>query len=243
MIATVEDITAEKQRRGEAEAIDAERLRIAHEIHDGVAQSLAGLRLKSMVWHRLADADPPGMHVALDELQAELNAAIGDLRRAIFALRPVDLDGLGFSAALTQLVGDFGDYNELVTQLDLSGSKDSLPAVYELPLFRIIQEGLNNINQHARASSVLVHLTMDAAGGITASVRDNGRGFDPQQIGTTDHSGHFGLRQMRERILDLGGTLDIYSMSGQGTELLITLPPVAKEVNDTQNSGAYYTTD
>ena len=240
MVTTVEDITAERQRRGEAEAIDAERLRIGHEIHDGVAQNLAGLRFKSVLWHRLADADPPGMHVALDELQAELNAAIGDLRRAIFALRPVDLDGLGFSAALTQLVGDFGDYNQLVTQLDMSGSRDDLPAVYELPLFRIIQEGLNNINRHARASSVLVRLTVDAAGGVMVSVRDNGCGFDPSLVGTADHFVHFGLRQMRERILDLGGTLDIHSAIDRGTELIITLPPVAKEVNDTQNSGAYY---
>ncbi len=85
MIVTVEDITAEKQRRSEAEAIDAERRRIAHEIHDGVAQSLAGLRFKSALWSHLADAAPPGMRAALDELQAALIAAIVDLRRAIFA--------------------------------------------------------------------------------------------------------------------------------------------------------------
>jgi len=232
MITAVEDITAERQRRSETEAIDAERLRIAHEIHDGVAQNLAGLRFKSVLWHRLADADPPSMHVALDELQAELNAAISDLRRAIFALRPVDLEGLGFFAALTQLVGDFGDYNELVTQLDVSGSKDSLPAVYELPLFRVIQEGLNNINQHAHASSILVRLTVDAAGGAVLSLRDNGRGFDSSLVGTVSQSGHFGLRQMRERTLDLGGTLDIRSAIREGTELIITLPPVTKRVND-----------
>ena len=113
MIVTVEDITAEKQRRSEAEAIDAERRRIAHEIHDGVAQSLAGLRFKSALWSHLADAAPPGMRAALDELQAVLNAAIVDLRRAIFALRPVDLDALGFFPALAQLVRDFGDQNQL----------------------------------------------------------------------------------------------------------------------------------
>ncbi len=232
MITAVEDITAERQRRSEAEAIDSERLRIAHELHDGVAQNLAGLHLKSVLWHHLADADPPGMHAALDELQVELNAAISDLRRAIFALRPADLEGLGFFPALTQLVSGFGDYNQLVTQLDVSGSKDSLPAAYELPLFRIIQEGLNNINQHARASSVLVRLTVDATSSVMVSVHDNGRGFYPNRVGTADHSGHFGLRQMRERILELGGTLDICSAIGQGTELLIILPPVTKEVND-----------
>ena len=74
-------------------------------------------------------------------------------------------------------------------------------------------------------------LTVDAAGGVAVSLRDNGRGFDPSQLGPTDQAGHFGLRQMRERILDLGGTLDIRSAPGQGTELVITLPPRTQEVN------------
>jgi PAS domain S-box-containing protein len=232
MIVTVEDITAEKQRRDEAEAIDAERRRIAHEIHDGVAQNLAGLRFKSALWSHLADSAPPEMRAALDELQDVLNIAIADIRRAIFALRPVDLDALGFFPALTQLVTDFGDQNQLIARLDVSRSRDNLPANYELPLFRVIQEGLNNIGQHARASSVLVRLDMDAARGVAVSIRDNGRGFDPSQIGPTDRGGHFGLRQMRERILELGGTLDIHSAIGKGTELIITLPPIAKKEND-----------
>lgn len=231
MIVTVEDITAEKQRRCEAEAIDAERRRIAHEIHDGVAQNLAGLRFKSALWSHLADAAPPGMRAALDELQAALIAAIIDLRRAIFALRPVDLDTQGFFPALAQMVGDFGDHNHLVARLEVAGPQDTLPAIYELPLFRIIQEGLNNIGQHAAARSVLVCLTVDAAGGVVAAVRDDGRGFDPSQLGPTDRPGHFGLRQMRERVVDCGGTMDIHSGPGQGTELVVSLPPVAREDN------------
>jgi PAS domain S-box-containing protein len=229
MMVTVEDITAEKQRRSEADAIDAERRRIAHEIHDGVAQSLAGLRFKSALWSHLADGAPPGMRAALDELRDVLTAAIVDLRRAIFALRPLDLETLGFFPALTHLVADFGDQNQLVVQMDVTGSQADLPAVYELPLFRILQEGLSNVGQHARASSVLVFLAVGAAGGVIASVRDNGQGFDPQQLAPVERDGHFGLRQMRERILDLGGTLDIHSAPGEGTELVITLPPVTEE--------------
>ena len=230
MIVTVEDITADRQRRSEAEAIDAERRRIAHEIHDGVAQSLAGLRFKSALWSHLADEAPPGMRAALDEVQAALIAAIVDLRRAIFALRPVDLDALGFFPALAQLVSDFGDQNQLTARLEVTGSQDALPAVYELPLFRIIQEGLNNVGQHAGASSVWVQLMVDAAGSVKVSVRDDGRGFDPGRLGPTDHPGHFGLRQMRERVLSRGGTMNIRSALGLGTELVISLPPAAKEV-------------
>lgn len=161
-----------------------------------------------------------------------LNAAIVDLRRAIFALRPVDLDALGFFPALAQLVGDFGDQNQVAARLAVSGPQEALPAVYELPLFRVIQESLNNIGQHAQASSALVRLAVDAAGGVAVSVRDNGRGFDPRQLSPTpEGASHFGLRQMRERILDLGGTLDIHSAPGQGAELAITLPPVGRENN------------
>jgi PAS domain S-box-containing protein len=231
MIATVEDITAERERRSEVDAIDSERHRIAHEIHDGVAQSLAGLRFKSALWSPHGDSFPPAMRAALDEMQHVLALAITDLRRAIFALRPVDLDALGFFRALTQLVADFGDQNQLVARLEVSGPKRRLPAIYELPLFRVTQEGLNNIGWHAHASSVLVHLAIDGSGSVEASIRDNGCGFDPSRLGPADQTGHLGLRQMRERILSLGGTLDIRSAMGQGTELVITLPPAVEAVS------------
>jgi PAS domain S-box-containing protein len=235
MIVTVEDITAERQRRSEAEAIARERLRIAQEIHDGVAQTLAGLRFKSALWSHLTDAASPDLRAALDEIQDVLFAAIAGIRRAIFALRPVDLDALGFFPALAQLVADFGDQNQLAARLDVSGPQNSLPAACELPLFRVIQEGVNNISQHAHAKSVLVRFELDPAHGVTVSVRDNGRGFDPGQLDPAEPPGHFGLRQMRERILALGGTLDVHSATGQGTELLITLPPLAQEVNHAAN--------
>ena len=74
-------------------------------------------------------------------------------------------------------------------------------------------------------------MTVDASGGSTVVVGDNGCGFDPGRLGPENRAGHFGLRQMRERIMDLGGTLDIHSMPGQGTELVITLPPVAREAS------------
>jgi len=224
------DITYERQRRNESEAINRERLRIAHEIHDGIAQDLAGLRLKSALWQQFADTDPLRMHAALHELQHRLNIVINDLRRAIFALRPVDLEELGFFPALDQLVHGFDQDNRLATHLEITGARENLPAAFELPLFRIIQEGLNNVNQHACASSAFVQLTINTKGGAIVSVRDNGRGIHPDRVGRATRSGRFGLHQMRERIQDLGGTLDICSALGQGTELVITLPSVNKEV-------------
>ena len=88
-----------------------------------------------------------------------------------------------------------------------------------------------------------MRLTVDAAGGVAVSVRDDGCGFDPSQLGPTDPAGHFGLRQMRERIVDLGGTLDIHSALGEGTELVITLPQIAQEANHARNSEAHDAAD
>jgi DNA-binding NarL/FixJ family response regulator len=83
-------------------------------------------------------------------------------RRAIYSLRPLDLEGVGSYPALRQLVDDLGDQNPFAARLEVSGPQEALPAAYELPLFRVIQQGLNNVSQHARASSVLVRLAVDA---------------------------------------------------------------------------------
>jgi PAS domain S-box-containing protein len=236
MIVTVEDISTEQEHRTEAQAIEVERLRIAQEIHDGVAQSLAGLRFKSAQWHHQTDAAFPEMRAALQEVQSVLFAAVEDLRRVIFALRPVDLEALGFFPALTQFVDNFGSQNRMMAQLDISGVQVSLPAAYELPLFRMVQEGLNNIRQHASADALWVCVRVETGGSVSLSLRDNGCGFDPRLIANT-HSRCFGLRQMRERIIALGGSLDIHSANGQGTELMIHLPRVIlKEGNHAADS-------
>jgi PAS domain S-box-containing protein len=227
MIAAVEDLTAERHRRSEADAIEAERLRIAHEIHDGVAQSLGALRLKSGLWSHLGRAASPAMRKELDEWRDVLASAIAETRRAIFALRPLELES-GIWQALTQLVAAFGDQHQLIARLDVSGAPDALPASYQSAIFRIVQEGLHNVGRHTRASSVLVQLNVDPNGGVLLLLRDNGCGFEPKLARTAGNSGHFGLRHMRERVLDLCGKLDIRSTIGQGTELLIALPP-AKE--------------
>jgi len=229
IIVAVEDITIERERRSEAEAIDAERHRIAQDIHDGVTQTLGALRFKSALWSHLAEGAPSGMRAAIDELQAALGEVIVDLRRAIFALRPTELEALGFFPALDQRINAFSDDNQVAARFELTGSPSDLPADYELPLFRIIQEALSNIARHAAASSVVVSLSVDTLGQVVLSMRDNGRGFDPGQPGSAGQKGHFGLRQMRERVQSLKGRLEICSVTGQGTELMISLPPLARE--------------
>jgi len=196
MIATVEDITAEKQRRSEADAIDAERLRIAHEIHDGgakpgcatlqggavVSSGRRGPRCHARCARRIASRAGCGRGRPAPR---DLRLAPGGPRRT----RPFSGTDTGGGLWRPKPIGRAA-----------GGVRDAgIPAPsYELPLFRIIQQGLHNIARHALASSVLVRVTVDPAGGVALSLVDNGRGFDLSLVGT---SGHFGLRHMRERIL------------------------------------------
>ena len=224
MVVAVEDVTAEKRRRSEAEAIDEERRRIAQEIHDGVAQDLAALRLRASLWHDLVEASPAQLQVELDELQAILDGGIVKMQRVIFALRPVALDEVGFFPALHQLAADSENQYRVHIDLQISGSEEHLPVDLELPLFRIAQEALHNIGKHAQASVVWITVDLSQESRITLSIRDNGLGFDPASLGEAVRSGHLGLKQMRERVEKAGGTLVVDSRPGQGTEVRAVLP-------------------
>ena len=220
----VEDITVDKTRRSEEAAIAEERGRIAREIHDGLAQDLASLRLRVRLWHDLVDHDPAQMHAELDTLRELLSKNINEVRRSIFALRPVSLDELGFYPALRQFASDFGDQNQLQVDLCISGPENRLPSRLEPVLFRIIQEALNNVGKHARASAAWVELDLTAAHSMTLMVRDNGLGFDLAILDTAPRRGRLGLKQMRERAEELEGTFAVQSEVGKGTRIQVVLP-------------------
>jgi PAS domain S-box-containing protein len=224
VVVAVEDITAEKQRRSEAEAIDEERRRIAQEIHDGIVQDMATLRLRTSVWHDLVDANPAQMHAELDELKAILDEGIANMRRAIFALRPVALEEVGLLPALRQLTADFEDQYPAYVDVHISGSEERLPSGLELALFRVVQEALHNVGKHAQASLVWLAMDLTHAKAIKLTIRDNGQGFDPASLERAARTGHVGLKQMRERVEQAQGVLEVISRPGQGTEVRAVLP-------------------
>ena len=224
MIVTVEDITLERERQLEAEAIEEDRRRIAHEIHDGLAQDLAALRFKTTLWHDLVDTEPTKMHSELDNMLDVLNGSIREVRRSIFALRPIALDELGFFIALRQFSTTFGEQYELQIKLNITGSEERLPPALELPLFRIVQESLNNIGKHAQAHNVQIDLTLDQPQTIILTVQDDGIGFPQNRLELAVQDGHVGLKQMRERVENINGQLSISSQEGQGTEIKVQLP-------------------
>lgn len=224
VILTIEDITAERERRSEEKAIAEERRRIAREIHDGLAQDLASLHVRVGLWHDLVDNDPAQMHAELDALQDLLRENIREVRRSIFALRPVSLDELGFFPALRQFVHDFGEQNQLYVDLHVLGLEERLSPPLEPVLFRIIQEALNNVGKHARASMAWVELSLETADAVALTIRDDGVGFDPAILDHAVRHGHLGLAQMRERVEKLNGTLSLHSQAGGGTKVQVVLP-------------------
>ena len=224
VVIIVEDITAEKSRRSEEEAIAEERRRIAREIHDGLAQDLASLHLRVKLWHKLVDHDPVQMHAELHALQELLSEEIREVRRAIFALRSVALDELGFYPALDQFTSDFGEQNQLYVDLRILGPGDRLPSSLEPVLFRIVQEALNNVGKHALARTVWIVLDLRSADEVALAIRDDGVGFDLAILDQAVRHGHLGFKQMRERVEALKGTFLVKSKAGSGTEINVVLP-------------------
>lgn len=220
-ILIMEDITIEKERRSEEEAIAEERRRIAHDIHDGLAQDLAALRLQARRWQALVDSDPTKAKAELEWMHDLLGEKIREVRSVIFALRPVALDELGFWPALERFMAEFGEQNQLAIHLEVNGDRQRLLSSLEPLLFRVIQEVLHNVARHAQARTVWA--TLDFSQGVVLSVRDDGVGFDASRLSLLAKEGHLGLQQMRERVEALGGSLEITSHQGEGTTILVRL--------------------
>jgi two-component system, NarL family, sensor histidine kinase DegS len=153
-----------------------------------------------------------------------LNGSIREVRRSIFALRPIALEELGFSPALRQFCTNFGEQYQLQIELDILGAEERLPPLFELPLFRMVQETLNNIRKHAQAHTVQICLDLRATSALTLTIHDDGQGFDPTTLQRAYREGHVGLKQMEERVKGINGAFSIQSQAGQGTSIQVMLP-------------------
>jgi len=209
-------------------AIGEERARIAHDIHDGIAQSLAFVRLRIDLWEDWIVADPEKLRQELATLKVSLRQMLGELRRAIFALRPVQFDDMGFSGGLHRYIMEFAEQQGWAASVDVGNAPASMTPDLEAVCFRVIQEALTNTAKHSEAGSIQVQLTEDE-GGLLIVIKDDGRGFMPRRgqfsvDRDAQGQGHLGLRQMRERLASLRGQLTLLSHPGAGTELRAWLP-------------------
>jgi two-component system sensor histidine kinase DegS len=202
--------------------IEEERMRIARDMHDGPAQSMANLVLQAEILERLIARDPDGVAKELAEFKNGVREVLDETRRLIFDLRPMTLDDLGLVPTLRKFVREFGDRAGVQAQLRVVGEEARLPRALEPTLFRIIQEALNNARKHSRASNVEVAITFGTTR-VTAVVRDDGVGMDlPAIEARLDQNRNLGLISMRERTALEKGRLDIRSQPGQGTEVRVS---------------------
>ncbi len=211
---------AQAYLRAEELAIQEERNRIAREIHDGLAQSLAFMALRLDLVERLLDRDREGAMRALDEVRKTLRAQIREVRRSLFALRPIDLERYGFLESVRRYALAFGEQAGFQVRLDLPESLD-LSQASELVLFRVLQEALTNAAKHASPTRVEVTLRPLSPRGALLLVRDDGQGFAGRE---GEGLGGFGLTQMRERVEARGGRFWVRSAPGQGTEVGAEVP-------------------
>jgi two-component system sensor histidine kinase DegS len=202
--------------------IEEERMRIARDMHDGPAQSMANLVLQAEVLEKLLLKDPGAVVTELIDFKSTVREALDETRRLIFDLRPMTLDDLGLVPTLRRFVKEFGDKTGTTARFHLVGEERRLPGNYEGVLFRIVQEALTNVRKHASAHNVDLTLTLQQHRAV-AVVKDDGDGFDV--VATEARQGrtrHLGLISMRERADLEKGALEIRSQLGKGTEVRVT---------------------
>jgi signal transduction histidine kinase len=216
-------------------AQEAERQRIARELHDATGQSLTAIALGLRGVETRLEGDSSGLVEQIRELKSFGVNAIGELREIIADLRPSHLDDLGLVAALQWYVQEFENRHALPTMFVLEGQRMRLPAGYEIVLFRIVQEALTNIAKHARATEAGVKLEFFPAQ-VAVTITDNGRGFDPKAIiyNQRPHTG-WGLLGIQERALLLGGQCEFVSQPGQGACIRVIVP-LMKETNHVEDT-------
>ena len=195
-----------------------ERARLAREIHDTLAQGFVGIASQLDAVSMLMPDDQSPVRKYLDMARHSLTEA----RRSVMDLRASALDGHDLAGAIQSSTRTWTAGSPVDVAVDVSGPATVLPEEMEQHLLRIAQEAVTNVLKHAAASRVVIQLHTEARR-ISLRIRDNGRGFEQQDVFTSS-GGHFGLLGMRERAERLGGELRLASQPGGGTEVEVTVP-------------------
>jgi signal transduction histidine kinase len=225
LAATRERTLAQRELLGRViGAQEAERARVARDLHDQVGQSLTSVLLGLRLVDRSLAGDAPELddvRAHSDEVRDLVAEALDQVRRLAFELRPTVLDDVGLVAALRRLAGDLGERHGVTVDLTLGGFDDEvrLPSELETVVYRVVQEALTNVVRHAQASRASVVLAVDA-GGIRAEIVDDGVGFEVDEGPPSS----LGLAGMVERAALVDGRMAIHSTRGRGTRVVLEVP-------------------
>ncbi|HKI91546.1 MAG TPA: sensor histidine kinase [Gaiellaceae bacterium] len=192
---------------------ELERKRLARELHDETAQALTSILLGLKGLEGRVGEEP------LAVIRGLVGSALGDVRRLAVELRPPALDDLGLGPALDRLATIVAEKSGLGIEVDVAFRGEQLTPEQETALYRIVQQALANVVNHADARSVSV-VVCGRGGVVRAVIEDDGAGFDPADV----REGALGVVGMRERVLLLGGRFEIDSSPGTGTTVVVELP-------------------
>ena len=200
------------------EAQEAERSRIARELHDETGSALTAILLDLTAVDGAATL--PEARQASAALRKNARSALQNVGRLAFTLRPPALDEFGLASALKDLSGSLEERGGPKVDLAIELPPDTrLPAKLETVIFRVIQEALTNVVKHAEAETVRITVASRERS-VVLAIEDDGRGFSEART----HDGGFGLVGMRERVASLNGSLEIESTHGSGTRIAVEIP-------------------
>jgi signal transduction histidine kinase len=208
-------------QRAQEAAVLEERSRLARDLHDSISQQLFSMTLTAQAARVQLEKNPARTAAQLERLQETAAAALAEMRALIFQLRPPGLSEQGLIAALQQHVVALGRREGLTANLTVSGEERYARGA-EQAIYRIVQEALNNVVKHAGACRVTIALDLQPDR-ITLRVMDDGSGFDPATL-VSSYGRHLGLVSMQERATELGGSMEMRSQPGQGTEVVVIVP-------------------
>ncbi len=205
-------------------AVMEERNRMAREIHDTLAQGFTGIILQLEAAEQSLETNTGQVQQHLNKARSLARGSLNEARRSVWNLRSAALEQLSLTEALRQEVFVFGQNNSINARFDVSERVRELPPEVDTAVLRICQEALTNIKKHASATEVKVDLTFEDSE-VTLNIRDNGIGLQSDKPGDGEkaHRG-FGLISMRERARNVGGTLELQSEPGKGTQIKVTIP-------------------
>ncbi len=207
-----------EQERRMLQIADDVRAQIASDLHDSLGPKLFATGLKAEVCRKLLRTDPCQVEQELNVINEALQQSIREVRRAVYALRPLELERLGLFQTLRKLAADFDEVNQTRLQLAINGQERRLPTEVEVGLFHIVQEALHNVGRHAQAQNVSIQLDVKPQL-LCMRIVDDGVGFDPAKTPEG-----VGRRHMRERTEALGGTFSLQAAPGRGVEILACVP-------------------
>ncbi|USG64759.1 sensor histidine kinase [Brevibacillus ruminantium] len=199
-------------------AVTEERQRLARELHDAVSQQLFAIAMTTAAMKRLVEKNPQRAAQQIELVEEMAAAAQAEMRALLLHLRPATLQNKALKDAIEDLLDELTRKNSMEITWEIEDTSN-LPSGIEDHLFRILQESLSNTLRHARANQIAVKL-FTLKGQVRLRIVDDGVGFDPEGEKFTS----YGLRSMRERVAELGGSFDIYSAIGKGTQIEVRIP-------------------